>query len=417
MADWRIVVKDRYPAYISWKTYQANQGILVDNRAEYMASKTRGTPREGDLLLQGIAYCARCGYKMFARYKGGSEYVCNHLRTQQGLPACQSIRAVAIDAAVGRAFLAAVAPAEIDALSRASRLRREVDTAARAAARQQVERKRYQAALAQRQYDKVDPDNRLVAAELERRWEAALIELREAEEVALTSDAPSASGPGFDRTLQDKVVLLAGRLPAVWDDPDTGNARRKALLRCLVEKVVLERGSHDVATVRLVWRGGAVSELVVPRRVNGIDDLTHGTRMRARILEMAHEGLTNDAVAARLTREGHRSPSCPERVLPVTVQGVHLEAGIKIARQRTRWDHEPGRLGVTAMAKRLGIPAKWLYVQIRQTRIVIDRETSGAYLFDDTPQTVEALRNLRNHAVERVDLRAHQHDQEGHHHG
>jgi hypothetical protein len=417
MADWRIVVKDRYPAYIPWKTFEANQGILADNRAEYMASKTRGTPREGELLLQGIAYCARCGHKMFVRYKGGSEYVCNHLRTQRGLPACQSLRAAAIDAAVGRAFLAAVAPAEVDALSRASRLRKEGDTAARAAARQQVERKRYQAALAQRQYDKVDPDNRLVAAELERRWEAALIELREAEEVAAASDVPSASGSSFDRALQEKVVLLAGRLPALWDEPSTGNARRKALLRCLVEKAVLERGSHDVATVRLVWRGGAVSEIAVPRRVNGIENLTRGAEMYARILELAREGLTDDVVAARLTREGHRSPSCPERVLPVTVQCVRLEAGIKIARQRTRWDHDPGRLGVTAMAERLGIPAKWLYVQIRQGRIAIDRQTSGAYLFEDSPQTVEALRNLRNRAVERVDLRARQHDQEGHRHG
>jgi hypothetical protein len=139
--------------------------------------------------------------------------------------------------------------------------------------------------------------------------------------------------------------------------------------------------------------------------------------MHARILELAREGLTDDAVAARLTREGHRSPSCPERVLPTTIQGVRLEAGIKIARQRTRWDHEPGHLGVTAMAERLGIPAKWLYIQIRQGRIVIDRQASGAYLFEDTPQTVDALRNLRNRAVECVDLRTHQHDQEGHRYG
>ena len=328
MEDWRIIVKDRYPAYMPWRTYQANQDILADNRADYMARKSRGTPREGELLLQGIAYCARCGHKMFVRYKGGGQYVCNHLRTQQGLPDCQTVRAAAIDAAVGRAFLAAVAPAEVDVLSRAHKLRKEVSTTARAAILQQIERKRYQAALAQRQYDKVDPDNRLVAAELERRWEAALIELRKAE--AEASDTPPAPDAVPDRALRDKVVSLAGHVPGLWDDPATGDARRKALLRCLVEKVVLERGTHDIGDVRLVWVGGAVSELAVPRRVIGIDDLTRGTQMRRDILELAGQGLTDDVIAAQLTREGHRSPQCVDRVLPTTVQGVRLGAGIKI---------------------------------------------------------------------------------------
>ena len=114
---------------------------------------------------------------------------------------------------------------------------------------------------------------------------------------------------------------------------------------------------------------------------------------------------------------GARSPQCLDRVLPTTVQGVRLGAGIKIARQRTRWRPEPGRPGVAAMAGRLGIPPEWLDVQIRQGRIVTDRRTNGACPFDDTPQTVEALRNLRSRAVERVDLRAHRHDAEGHRHG
>ena len=421
MADWRIVVKDRYPAYVPWQVFETNQGILADNRAEYMAKKTRDAPRGGELLLQGIAYCARCGHKMFVRHKGGGQYVCNHLNTQQGLPDCQTVRAAAIDAAVEQAFLAAIAPAEIDALSRARRMRREADEAARAATGQQIERKRYQAALAQRQYDKVDPDNRLVAAELERRWEAALIELREAEAAAVAPDAAAVPTDGLDRALRGKIVALTGRLPVLWNDPDTGpdtgDARRKALLRCLVEKVVIERGAHDTASIRLVWRGGAVSELAVPRRVNGIDDLTRGAEMRTRILELAREGLIDDAAADRLTQEGHRSPSCPDRVLPITVQQVRLAAGIRIARQRTRWRTEPGRLGVAAMAGRLGIPAKWLYVQIRQGRIAIDRQPSGAYHFDDTSQTVEALRDLRSRAIERIDLRARQPAQEGHRHG
>lgn len=82
-----------------WPTYQMIRSVIRDNRAEYMRNKTRGAPRDGDLLLHGITWCARCGHKMYVRYKGGGQYVCNHLRSNEGLPACQYIRA-ALDAVV-----------------------------------------------------------------------------------------------------------------------------------------------------------------------------------------------------------------------------------------------------------------------------------------------------------------------------
>lgn len=118
------------------------------------------------------------------------------------------------------------------------------------------------------------------------------------------------------------MVALAGRLPALWADPATGEAKRKALLRCLVEKVVLDRGTHDVAQVRVVWRGGAVSELAVPRPVTSIASLTRGAEMRERILELARAEMPDEEIAATLTREGHRSPTCPDRVLPVPVRAA-----------------------------------------------------------------------------------------------
>lgn len=246
--EWRIVVKDRYPAYIDWPTYEKIRAAIRDNRAEYMRIKTRGVPRDGDLLLHGIAWCARCGHKMYVRYKGGGEYVCNHLRSNEGLPTCQHIRAARIDAAVADAFLAALEPAELDALSRARRIQQEADTALSSNAERQLERKRYAAGLAERQFNKVDPDNCLVAAELERRWEAALNEVRAAQE-ALAQQAPSQkiAQIGMGKALRDKVVRLAGRLPQIWADPTTSDAHRKALLRCLIEKVVLDRGERDVA--------------------------------------------------------------------------------------------------------------------------------------------------------------------------
>jgi hypothetical protein len=150
--EWRIVVKDRYPAYVDCTTYEMIRTIINDDRAEYMRTKTRGAPRDSDLLLHGIARCGRCGYKMYLRYKGGWQYVCNHLRSNEGLPACQYVRASRVDAAVADAFVAGLAPAELDALSRARRAQLQVDTALRASADRQLERKRYAAALAKRQF-------------------------------------------------------------------------------------------------------------------------------------------------------------------------------------------------------------------------------------------------------------------------
>ncbi len=161
--DWKILVKDKYPAYVSWRTFEQIQSMLRDNRADYMRIKSRGIPRDGAALLHGITWCGECGHKMHVRYKGGSQYVCNHLHQQNGAPVCQCLRAAPIDEQVAAAFLEAVAPAEIEALSRARKTEREAEATLRLAEERQVQRLRYQADLAERQFNRVDPDNRLVA--------------------------------------------------------------------------------------------------------------------------------------------------------------------------------------------------------------------------------------------------------------
>ena len=419
IGDWRIVVKDRYPPYVDWKTYEKIRGIVSDNRAEYMRKKTRGAPRDGELLLTGIAWCGKCGHKMYARYKRRPEYVCNHLHSHQGLPACQYISAPRVDAAVTQAFLTALAPAEIDALSRARRAQGQADKAMRRSAEQQIERRRYEAALAERQFHRVDPDNRLVAAELERRWEVALTEVRAAEEALARAVSCQAVAPvAVVKAVNDNVIRLSGRLPEIWADPSTTDAKRKALLRCLVEKVVLDRGDYDVVKVRIVWRGGAVSEIDVMRRVSSVAKLTRGDEMQQRVIELAGAKMHDDEIAAILTCEGHRSPNCADHVLPVTVQRIRYRAGLKgLIEQRTRWQHAPGVLSAQECAGVLGIPVNWLYVQIRQGRLLIDPHPSGAHLFANTPLVIEAVRKLRSHEIDHLDLRITEPHQEGHSHG
>ncbi len=219
------------------------------------------------------------------------------------------------------------------------------------------------------------------------------------------------------KELNGKVIRLAGRLPEIWADPQTAYAQRKALLRCLVDKVVLDRGEHDVSRVRIVWRGGALTELEVKMRVSAITHLAKGAEMMERVLELARAKLHDDEIASILTDEGHRSPNCVDRVLPITVQRIRLRAGVRLDEQQTRWRHPPDILSANELASILNIPVNWIYVQIRKGRLLIDRQPNGAHLFANTSNVVGGVRKLRDHNIDRLDLRINQPHQEGYQHG
>jgi DNA invertase Pin-like site-specific DNA recombinase len=190
MGEWKIRINDKYPAYIDWATFEAIQAMLRDNCSEYDRNKTRGVPRPGKALLHGIVHCGECGHQMVVQYKPKTHYICNFLRQQYRVAVCQILPADPIDDFVVRAFFAALAPAELDLYDEAAAaMRREAETIDRAR-REQIERLRYQARLAERQFTRADPENRLVAAELERRWESALRELHQAEVVTNKVLAP-----------------------------------------------------------------------------------------------------------------------------------------------------------------------------------------------------------------------------------
>src|SRR5881296_1332995 len=182
MDQWKIRVNDVYPAYISWETFEHIQDMLADNYAAYDRNKSRGVPRDGAALLHGIVYCGECGHKMVVQYKNGTRYLCNYLRQQYHVPVCQYIHADPVDVQVVEAFFQALSPVELDIYAAAVATQQAMAQQIAHAHQQHLERLRYEAQLSQRQFNRVDPDNRLVAAELEKRWEAALAELNRAEE-------------------------------------------------------------------------------------------------------------------------------------------------------------------------------------------------------------------------------------------
>jgi len=397
--EWRVLVKDRYPAYVDWQTFERIQAMLRDNHAEYLRRETRGTPRNGAALLQGIAWCGECGHKLVVQYCNVTRYACTYLQHTQGAPVCQHLPADPIDARVVDAFFEAVAPAELDAWERAQADRHRAAEALDRAEAQQVERLRYQVLLAERQFNRVDPDNRLVAAELERRWETALRDLRQAEEALARRRVAGAQPPDLTAAERTGFCALAPRLPELWRQPGVTRAHEKALLRCLVDKVVLRRAT-DCVQLRIVWRGGAATELEVGIAVGALASLARGAEMEVRVLDLARDGTEDAAIAALLTQEGFRSPR-HRQVLVNTVSAIRRRHRILQAPSHPR--HLPGWLTVSQLAQQLGIPRRWIDQRIRNGIIVVGpHPPMKLHLFPDADATVAGLRSLRAGQVGRL---------------
>lgn len=401
MAQWKILVKDKYPAYISWETFETIQTMLQDNYAEYDRNKSRGIPREGATLLQGIVYCGACGHKMMVQYKSSSRYICNFLRQQHGTPVCQYLPADPIDAHVVDAFFEALSPIELDAYAQVMDHYQQQTQQLEKAHQQQLQRLRYQVGLTQRQFDQVDPDNRLVAAELEQRWESALQALKNAE--AAPAQPPSETiWPSIPPDLQEALVAIGQKLPQLWKTSILSTATKKALLRCLIDKVVMHRSARDQVHTRIVWKGGATTTLEIPIPVGAFADLSFAQEMENQILTLTQQGHSDDEIAQRLTEKGYRSP-LRAQVLPSTVRGIRLKHRLFRTRHQSHPRRIPGYLTVPQLAQRLDVPRHWIYHQLNKGTIPLTKEPkTGLYLFPDVPTTLEQMNQLKEGQIDQV---------------
>lgn len=397
MDQWRICVKDKYPAYVGWDTFEKIQAILQDNYAAYDRNKSRGVPRPGSALLHGIVYCGECGHKMVVQYKGGTRYLCNYLRQQYRVPVCQYIPGDPIDARVVEAFFQALSPIELDAYERALTTQKEADKKIELAHRQQLVRLRYQAELACRQFNRVDPDNRLVAAELEQRWEAALRALKQEKETCAQRQPTPEPLLSLPAELKEAFLAIGQKLPQIWHQEVLIRENKKALLRCLIDKVVIHRQVQDRVQTRIVWRGGDITTLEIPVPVGSFKDLSMAAEMEQIILNSSRQGKSDEEIAEYLTTLGHRSPMQTDHVLPNTVKCVRLKHGIFQKRSQSHPRRIDGYLTISQIARRLDISPHWVYDRINNGRIqVVKDPETRLYLFPDEPSTLELFRDLKN---------------------
>jgi hypothetical protein len=338
---------------------------------------------------------------MCVQYKGGTQYLCNHLRQQHGTPVCQRLRGDLLDDLVVQWFFEALSVAHIDSASQALRDADHERNQVLHARRQQVERLRYQARLAERQFNKSDPDNRLVTGELERRWEEALRELKSAEGT-LANDEACAPTYAIPIDLLDLLKDIGPRLPELWNAKLLRTAQKKTLLRSLIDKVVLRRLRPDRVSLRVVWRGGATTGSEVVVSVGKFAWLSGAKKMEETILVMARAGNSDKAITEHLTLQGHRSPRS-EVMLESTVKNIRLSHRIFHRACQSHPRHVEGHLTVPQLARKLDVPKHWVYDRIHNGTIAVQKDDStGSYLFPDKQKMIQQFRQLRDGQINHV---------------
>ncbi len=302
---WQVLIQDHHDGYIDWPTYEHNQSVIADN-TNMRGAMARGALRRGEALLAGLLRCAHCGRKLHVGY-GGSQgtvarYHCKGAAINHGSPqGCISFGSLRVDEAVSREVLSALRPIGIEAALRAIAQRADDGQDKRRQLELALEQTRFEAARAQRQFDAVDPGNRLVAAELERRWNERLAEVsqREVQIDALLAQADS----GLTPQQREDLMALGTDLPRVWSHPSAGNEVRKRILRCVIREIVARVADARIELV-IHWHGGDHTELSVVKNRVGQHRWTTNVEVQALITQLARQ-LNDGGIAALLNRLGH----------------------------------------------------------------------------------------------------------------
>jgi DNA invertase Pin-like site-specific DNA recombinase len=265
-AEWDVLIKDHHEAYITWDEFERNQHVIANNATGKGSATVKGAVRRGELLLPGLLRCGHCGRKLHVSYSGKlGRYSCYGARMNHGTARCISISGLSIDAAVSTEVLRILKPLGFDAAVKAI----EAQTSETSAAQRQLElslqQARYEAAHARRQYDAVDPANRLVAGELERRWNEALqaVHRIEGEIAAIVASKP----PPLGERERQQLMQLGADLELAWSHPAATAATRKRILRTALNEIVVRKEGEIIGMV-LHWQGGDHTALQVKLRLN-----------------------------------------------------------------------------------------------------------------------------------------------------
>lgn len=351
--------------------------------------------RQGQALLQGLLVCGKCGGRMRVSYKDTPRYFCNQKFKNMVGSICLSVSASAVEEVVVQTFFEAIGPAQIDALEAVLAAQEKDRTELFRHWDEKLKRAQYGVQLAERQYSLVDPENRLVASELEKRWESALIALKENQEGYRRFEADH-NPVTLPAELKEQFRRISESLPRLWQSGQLDNAQKKDLLRALVARIIVDRVKSDTLELRVVWISGHYTKLEVKPSIHRTRDLGEYEELAARLQVLWKEGLTEEEIAEQVSREGYRSARS-KKVSVVTVKKIRLQYLKQHPEELNLKTISLGDyLSVQDLAAREGFRAEWVYRQIANKRIkaeyLKEHPRRHSYLIQDNAELIAQLR-------------------------
>jgi DNA invertase Pin-like site-specific DNA recombinase len=299
--EWDVLIKERHEGYVSWEEFERNQRLMADN-ANRRGSMARGAIRQGEALLAGLFRCARCARKLQVSYSGSGllqRYVCRDHTEASADKTCTSFGGLRVDRAVAQEVLDRLQPLGIEAAIAAMNDHGHEQLERRQQLENALEQARFEAARAHHQYDEVEPSNRLVAAELERRWNDKLVNVRALEEQLARQETTPAITLGPEH--RDRLLALGGDLPHVWYSVGANVETRKKIIRLLIEEIVVDVA--DKVELVIHWHGGDHTRLSVKKNKAGQNRWTTEADVVEFVRVLARH-MPDHSIASILNRSG-----------------------------------------------------------------------------------------------------------------
>jgi hypothetical protein len=305
--DWGVLIRDHHEGYVTWQQYERNQRLIGDN-ANMKGAMVPWSVRNGGGVLAGLLRCGHCGRKLTVQHngqRGVARYLCNSASVNHAArDKCITFGNMRVDAAVSAEVLRVISPFAMEAAVASLADRERVSTDRIAQFELALEQARFEAARAERQYTVVDPENRIVASELERRWNQRLGEVARLEEEIRTAQETQPK-EGITESERATLIALADDLPRAWNHPAATVETRKRILRAVLEEVVVQ-AEPDRLRLKLHWKGGDHTALDVTKSRAGQHRWKTSPTTEHLIEELARL-LPDASIASVLNRIGMRS--------------------------------------------------------------------------------------------------------------